>query len=124
YRYALVVVDVGSRFVDAVPIKTKSNDEIIKAFTTIYTRKNGKLKYPLRKLEVDAGAEFKGSVKRFFNKKDIYIRVAMPGRHRQQALVERKNQTIGHVLQQRMAAQELVTGQTSREWVEFLPRVI
>ena len=124
FKYALVVVDVGSRLCDAVPLKTKSHADIIKAFTTIYTRRDGKLKYPSKRLEVDAGSEFGGAVKRFFEARDIYIRVALPGRHRQQAIVERKNQTIGHVLHQRMAAQELLTGETSREWVEFLPRVI
>ena len=123
YKFLLVVVDVGSRLCDAVPLKTKSNMEIIQAFNIIYSRKNGKLKYPKR-LEVDAGTEFKGSVKRFFDTKDVFIRVGMPGRHRQQAIVERRNQTIGHVLHQRMAAQELLTGETSREWVEFLPKVI
>src|SRR6185437_6395491 len=38
YKYALVVVDIGSRYCDAVPLKTKSNAEVIKAFNTIYTR--------------------------------------------------------------------------------------
>ena len=66
YKYALVVIDVGSRLCDAVPLKTKSNIEIIQAFNIIYSRKNGKLKFPKR-LEVDAGTEFKGSVKRFFD---------------------------------------------------------
>jgi len=113
YKYALVVVDIGSRYCDAVPLKTKSNAEVIKAFNTIYTRRNSKLKVPKR-MEVDAGSEFKGAVKHWLENKGIFIRVAQPARHRQQAIVERKNQTIGHILHQRMNAEELLTGETSR----------
>jgi len=35
YKFLLVVVDVGSRLCDAVPLKTKSDMEIIQAFNTI-----------------------------------------------------------------------------------------
>jgi hypothetical protein len=123
FKYLLVVVDIGSRLCDAVPLKTKEANEIIKAFETIYKRRNSKLKYP-KNMEVDAGSEFKGNVKEYFLNKNMSVRVAKAGRHRQQAIVERKNQTIGYVLHQRMNAQELLTGQTSRQWVKFLPKVI
>jgi len=123
YRYLLVVVDIGTRYCDAVPLKTKSNADVITAFKAIYARKGTKLQWPKR-IEFDDGSEFKGQVKTYFDTREIAIRVAQPARHRQQAIVERKNQTIGEVLHQRMNAEELLTGQTSREWVQYLPRVI
>jgi len=121
YKYALVVVDVGSRLVDAVPLKTKQGSEVLDGFKKIYS--DGYLKYPHR-LEVDAGAEFKGIVKQYMKNKNVYVRTAKPERHRQQAIVERQNETIGHVLHQRMTAQELLTGEPSVSWVKYLPRVI
>lgn len=123
YKYALVVVDIGTRYVDAVPLKSKTNNDVKNAFIKLYSKQGTKLKMP-RRLEVDAGSEFKGDVKRYFDAKNIVMRVAQPNRHRQQAIVERKNQTIGHILHQRMNAEELLTGETSRVWVKYLPKVI
>lgn len=121
YKYALVVVDLGSRLTDAEPLKNKDADTVRDAFKTIYKR--GILKIPKR-LEVDPGGEFKGATKRYFESKDTHIRYGKVGRSRQQALAERRNQTIGDALIKRMTAQELLTGQVSSEWIDDLPVVI
>ena len=39
YKYALVVVDVASRYKDAEPLKSKSAEELAKAFSKVYSRK-------------------------------------------------------------------------------------
>ncbi|EFA77425.1 hypothetical protein PPL_12641 [Heterostelium album PN500] len=103
YKYALVVVDLGSRLTDAVALKAKSAEAMI---------------------QTDPGSEFKGVVKRYFDEKGIYIRYGRPGRHRQQALVEQRNKIIGKLLFMRMTAEELLTGTKSISWVEDLPLVI
>ena len=121
FKYALIVVDLGSRLTDAVPLKDKKSESVKKAFQEIYKR--GILKIPKR-MEVDPGAEFKGEVKDYFDKHGVHVRYGKPGRHRQQALAERRNQVIGEILLKRMSAQELLTGQTSTEWVEDLPVVL
>jgi hypothetical protein len=121
YKYALVVVDNGSRMTDAEPLKNKDNNSIIDAFKKIYNR--GILKIP-RRLEVDSGSEFKGNVEKFFTDKDVVVRYAQPGRHRQQAIVERKNQSIGTSLFKRMYAQEMLTGEADTQWVKDLPVMI
>ena len=121
YKYLLVVVDVGTRLVDAVPLKSKSNNEVLKAFKTIYKRKT--LSMPIR-LEVDSGSEFKGTVKHYFEQQGVFVRVAKIGRHRQQAIVEKKNQMIQLPLFKRMHSQEYLTGETSVEWVDDLPEVL
>lgn len=123
YRYALVVVDVGSRMTDARPLKTKRPAEILKAFKTIYKGKY--LKHPTNVIGFDSGAEFKGVVKDYFeNKLNVKIKLAKPDRHRQQAIVERKNRDIGKYIFMRMTMEELQTGEISRQWVDFLPTVI
>lgn len=122
YKYALVVTDTGSRVTDAEPLKSKKAEAIIKAFKAIYKRKI--LKMPTEGIEVDAGSEFKGSVKKYFEDNGISVRVAQAGRHRQQASVEAKNHIIGKALLMRQTAQELKTGEPSTEWVEFLPIII
>src|SRR6185312_13609564 len=98
YKYALVVTDDATRITDAVPLKSKSNEEVLRAFKTIYDR--GILILP-RKVEVDPGTEFKGSVTKWFRDQNIIVRVGKVGRHRQMALVERRNQIIGTAIHKR-----------------------
>ena len=51
-KYALVVVDVDSRYIDAEPLCSKSSASVAKAFDKMYARK--KLKFP-NTLIVDPG---------------------------------------------------------------------
>ena len=122
YKYALTVIDANSRACDAEPLKTKTADEVLKAFKKIYNRNY--LKLPKYQLQVDAGNEFKGVVAKYFKDKHVSIRVGKPGRSRMQAMVERLNQTIGSALHKRMVAQELFLEQTSKQWVSDLPKLI
>ena len=119
YKYALVCVDLGTRIVDAEPLKFKNSDDVLKAFKKIYKR--GRLKPPSIRLEVDSGTEFKSSVREYFTKKiKCTVKVGQPGRHRQQAYAECANKQLETALLMRMVAQELLTGTPSREWVEDL----
>src|SRR5690625_4071016 len=121
YEYALVVVDLGSRLLDAVPLKNKTASNVVNAFKTIYKR--GIIKKPAI-IEVDPGTEFKGVFKNWAKDNDIVIIYKKVGRHRQQAVVERANQMIGEALHKRMTAQELLTDVPSTEWVNDLPKIV
>lgn len=123
YRYALVVVDVGSRLVDARALKSKSADEVLDAFKSIYSGKI--LKAPTHVISFDKGHEFLGGVKKYFTDDlNIQIKLAKPGRHTQQSIVERKNKDIGKLLFVRMTGEELQTGEVSTDWVDYLPTAI
>ena len=54
YKYALVVVDIASRYKDAEALTTKESSEVAKAFEKTYSEK---LKWP-EILMVDPGKEF------------------------------------------------------------------
>ena len=58
FKYALVVVDVASRYKDAEPLTSKESSEVAKSFEKIYSRK---LKWPVRVI-IDPGKEFMGHV--------------------------------------------------------------
>jgi len=94
-KYLLVVVDVGSRHVDAEPLKSRTSEDTLSAIKKMYKRKH--LDQPKR-IEVDAGSEFKNKFSKWCHNENIVLRVAKTGRHRQQAIVERMNQTIGKAL--------------------------
>ena len=121
YKYALVVVDVGSKMVDARPLKSKESKEIVKAFKSIYS---GKYLHQPKEISVDSGNEFKGDVATYLKGLNIYIKTALPGRHKQQAFVERKNRDIGKSLNKIMLEEELITGETSTSWKNDLDEVV
>lgn len=122
YKYALVVVDINTGITDAEPLKNKEAETVAKALDTIYKRKIIE-KLP-RIARTDSGSEFKSKVKDWFKKREVLQSVATPGRHRQLAFVERRNHTIGSALFMRMIAQEIITGEISKEWTDDLPTVI
>lgn len=121
YKYLLVVVDIGSKLTDAIPVKDKTNATILRAFQKIYN--NNILKKP-KQIEFDSGTEFKGSVKKWFEDQNIKVVVKKPFRHRQQGIVERRNQIIGKDLFKRMTEEELLTGHPSTQWTDDLKDVL
>jgi len=117
FNYFLTVVELACRRVDAELIKNKEAQTVLNAFKTIYRR--GRIIPPTHRMEVDSGTEFNNGLIRNFFTRDIgvHIRYGEPGRHRQQCFVERAHQEIQKSLNERMNAQELLTGQPSIEWV-------
>ena len=120
YRYALVVIDVASRYKDAEALTSKESEEVAKAFERIYSRK---LDWPKR-IMVDPGKEFMGSVTKVMERHNVKIQISEAGNHRAQAFVERANRTLGERLFSHQYAQEMVTDGRSRVWVKRLPAVM
>ena len=120
YRYALVVIDVASRYKDAEPLTSKESHEISKAFEKIYSRK---MKYP-KTLMVDPGREFMGEVTKLMNYHNVKIQRSEAGNHRAQAFVERANRILGERLFSHQYAQEMISDERSRVWVKRLPYIL
>lgn len=123
YKYALVVADVGSRLIDARPLKNKTPSAVLDALKNIY---NGKILQPVTNVfGIDAGTEFQGAVKNYLEDVlKVQIKVGKPNRHTQQSIVERKNRDIGKKLFMRMVEEELQTEEVSKAWVDFLPSIV
>ena len=120
YRYALVVIDVASRYKDAEALTSKERQEVAKAFERIYSRK---LNWP-KTLIVDPGKEFMGSVTKLMERHNVKIQRSEAGNHRAQAFVERANRTLGERLFSHQYAQEMISDDRSRIWVKRLPAVM
>jgi hypothetical protein len=121
FKYCLVVVDVATSRMDAVPLRVIDAETVLRAILQIYKR--GFLKMPTE-LITDQGSEFKGKFAEYFKKHKIYLKNAVPGRHRQVSMAEKMNQVLGKVLHMSMYAQELLTGELNREWLDDLPEII
>ena len=120
YRYALVVVDVASKYKDAEALTSKESNEVAACFSKIYKRR---LSWPERVI-VDPSREFKGSVTKLMERHDVIIQRSQAGNHRSQAFVERANKTLSERLFSHQYAQEMITDGRSREWVARLPHVL
>lgn len=120
YLYALVVIDIASRYKDAEALTTKDSAGIAKGFERIYSRK---LKWP-HTVIVDPGTEFMGEVTKIMKKKGVTIQRSEAGNHRAQAFVERANRTLAERLFSHQYAQEMIMTDRSRVWVKRLPDVL
>lgn len=125
YKQALVCVDLASSYVGAEPLKdNRSSDEALKALLKIYKRSKY-LKMPER-LEMDQGAEFKGSFYTYFHNLGVVMRYKRTGRHRSQSKVETWNGIIGKYLNKRMLSNEVhINGEELiGDWVNDLQDLI
>ena len=121
YKYALTVVDVGSRYKDAEPLTSKDSKEVASAFENIYKRV---LKFP-KTLQVDPGREFMGAVSILMAKHHASIRRGRKDIHRDQAIVERFNKTLGERLFAYQYDKEMEHPEKrNREWVKRLSGVV
>lgn len=121
YKYALVVVDTTTRLSDARPMKNHNSETVKQALISIY---KGKILKKPRVLETDAGTEFKGVVTKWLNENDIEHKIGRTNRHRQVALAEFLNYIIGKAVGTRQNAEELLSGEVSKQWVDDLPKII
>jgi hypothetical protein len=122
YKYVLTAVDDATRLADAEPIKGASAKVVLAAFKRILKRKY--IQKPTIRLESDGGGEFKGEFQKWLTKNGIDHKVGRAGRSRQQALVESMNKLLGVAVFTKMNADELRTGEESKDWVADLPTVI
>jgi hypothetical protein len=122
YKYLLVVVDAYDSKCDAEPLKERTSRAISEAFEKIYQR--GILQIP-DTIQFDSGTEFKGETAVLL-KKDFKasIKYALPNRHRQNSLVERKNREIAETILKFQAEKELGKNKTVKGWVKYLPSLI
>ena len=127
FKYALVVIDVASRYKDSEPLTSKESSEVAKSFEKIYSRK---LKWPER-IIIDPGKEFMERVTSLMKRHNVIIQRSEAGNHRAQAFVERANRTLSERLFSFQYGKEMSSGEArsddnerSREWVERLPAVL
>ena len=125
YKYALTVVDVGSRYKEAEPLTTKNSKEVAEAFRKIYERH---LSFP-KLLQVDPGREFMGAVSRLMAERGVIMRRGRPDVHTDQAVVERFNRTLSERLyayqhDKEMKGENVNEKGFNEEWVKRLPEVI
>ena len=122
YKYVLTAIDDSTRLADAEPLKSASAAAVLAAFKKIIRRKY--IQKPTIRLESDGGGEFKKQFQAWLDKNGIDHKVGRPGRSRQQSVVETMQKLIGVAIFTKQNANELRTGEESKDWVSDLPTVI
>lgn len=105
FKYALVVADIHTGLIDATPLRHKSTVAVANAFEKIYD--NHKILKLPKIISLDRGSEFKNKVKRYFNDKNIIVKYADVGRHRQLANVEAMNGELARYIFRRQLKKEI-----------------
>jgi hypothetical protein len=122
FQYALIVVDQGTRLLEAEALKNRSPSDIIIALKKIYKRKV--LSKP-KIIVSDSGSEFKGTFDADLLKMGInHHKIVKVGRSRSVSLAERKNLTIGTIIHKILVQTELDSGNPSSKWTEYLPLIV
>ena len=125
YGYILVVTDVGTRKINAVPIERNVGEDgggltgkkIVAGLNQIYQ----KMTIP-HVLNMDNGSEFKNpDVKQWADENKISIRYISPSRHNQLVWAENANKALNGKLLPAMKTREIQSGRTENRWVQLLP---
>ena len=120
-RYALVVIDMSTRLIDAEPMKNKDSKSVVEAIKKIYKRNI--LNMPSQ-IDSDSGSEFKGDFEVYLKQNNIKHKIALPNRHSQVGLAENANKRIAKPLFKRMLEEEILTNHSSVIWKTELLDVV
>jgi hypothetical protein len=120
-KYILTVIDVHNRLCDARPIKNMNINTIITALDDIY-QKSPYLEYP-NCLQGDGQFNNTG-MRNYCKEHSINLKITEPYEHRQNAHVERLNQSIGKMLWVIQVDREIETDEPNTTWLKELPLVV
>lgn len=113
YKYILTVIDLFSKYAYAIPLKSKSADEMIDAFERLFKTSGRRPK----KLWTDRGLEFTSAAfRRFLKKNNIEIyHVFSEGKA---CVIERFNRTLGLMIQKHL------TSMNTSKYIDVLQRLM
>ena len=114
FKYLCVVIDIGSRYALAVPMKNKTAESTLAALKKIYT-----VGVPPNKpnvLEGDDGSEFHGVFEKWCEENGIEIVYGQPDEKRHGSIVERFIGTLSRMINRQLEA--------DGKWLDSLPDLL
>ena len=116
YTGFLSIICLPSRFGYAVPIRSK--DDTLRAFKNFLEEAHHN-NQDVKRLETDGGSEFVNqNFRALLKQHGIEHKVARPGDHRKQGMVERYNQTLRNWIDQYLTEKKV------NNWVDTMPQIL
>jgi transposase InsO family protein len=121
FKYLLTCIDVYNSLCNAQPLKNNGMNNILKKLDDIY-EKSDYLSYPNC---IQADNQFNNKYfKKWCKDREINTRFSAPYNHRQQAHIERLNQTIGKKIFEYQEEKELETDKPCKKWLNVYKKTI
>ena len=116
YHIVLVVVEMTSRKMFAIPLKDKESREILRGFQSLFRQTKD---MPMRKLSTDKGSEFISvSLRKVLIKRKISHYANQEGDHSANGLIERANRTLKKLISVYMASRR------TKNWINALEKIV
>ena len=113
FGYALLIIDVYSRYAWAIPIKRKYASDVYEAFKSWYESAN----IDVLKVYSDIGNEFLGDFSKYLEEKGI-VQVMIDSKEQHQAIVERWIRTLKEKIKDYWVEND------NFDWVSVLPEIV
>ena len=95
-QYLVIIVDDYSRYMEAIPIKTKSANTLMQVFIEFKKRMELQIGKKVKAVRTDNGREFLGDFDAYLKDNGIIHQTTVPYCHQQNGLVERHIQTLNN----------------------------
>ena len=117
-KWVFCAIDIGTRFAYAIPMKSKSEAECLRAMRGVLediTRRG----FGIRRLDSDNESAFRSKAfQRLCSEHDIEHHFSQPDDHRATSFVERFNRTL------RMLIERFKVAHDSNAWADALPKLL
>ncbi len=123
YKYLFTIVDLYSLKFDCEPCKNKQSQTVLDAMLKCFKRKY--VSKPYGSLNTDNGSEFKSVFHKWLYDENVYHKLALPYRHKQQSMIESLNSQITKLIMifLNQKSKQNANGVEFSEWDELLPNL-
>lgn len=121
YKYLFTIVDLYTLDFDCEPLKSKTPDDVLDAMKKCFKRNY--VEKPYASISTDGGNEFKGIFHKWVYDENIYHKVGLPYRHKQQSVIESLNNQITKIIMLYINKKSKENGKEFTNWVEIIPDV-
>lgn len=123
YKYLFTIVDLYTLKFDCEPVPNKQSQTVLDAMLKCFKRPY--VKKPYASVSTDNGSEFKSVFHKWLYEENVYHKLALPYRHKQQSVIESLNSSITKLLMIYLnkKSKENANGVEYTDWDDILPDV-
>ena len=123
YKYLFTIVDLYTLQFDFEPVPNKESQTVLNAMLQCFKRNY--VKKPYASISTDNGSEFKSVFHKWLWDENVFHKISLPYRHKQQSVIESLNSQITKLLMLYLnqKSKENNNGVPYSEWYDILPQI-